>query len=108
MHTRIVTTSACHLETTEWIVVDFEIIKEATSSVGLVSSTGAPLAATSPATVHACFRSIAASVLGVTQGIIDEGFHPHSPHGVKEVSVGRSAGLRCSGTDGTTIGVVYR
>lgn len=66
MHARIMTMSACHLETPEWIVVDFEVIEEATSSVGLVSGAGAPLAATSPATVHACFRSIAASVLGVT------------------------------------------
>jgi len=96
-----------HLEAAEWIV-NFKVVEEASSSVGLVSGASAPLAGTAATTVHSCSRGMAtASVFGITQSIVDEGLHAHGAHGIKEVSASRSAGFRGSRTDGAAVGIIY-
>jgi hypothetical protein len=77
-----------YLETAEWIVINLEVVEKPAGPVGMISSTGTPLAASpSMTTMCACFSGIAAGVLGITQGIVNEGFHSHSTHGVEEVSI---------------------
>lgn len=73
------------LEATERIIID--VVVQPCCSHRSFARTVAPLAAAAvPSSSGLCTESLAFS--WITQGVVDEGFHTNSPHGIEELTPG--------------------